>query len=226
MKRRQFLKNTASAGILTMITPAGVLYSCKSNVSSHLKESFNAPPSSAKPFTWWHWINGNVTKDGITRDLEAMAEVGIGGFQAFSAYMDIAAGPADYLSPLWIELMQHASNESIRLGLEFDMHNCMGWSSSGGSWITPELSMQQLVWSEAKVTKNAFNYNNKILTYTGLYGDTFTFFVDYSKSPKINKETVNYAPQKVYDSPFLQSDWNSGVVNIQKGTRSKVLDFN
>jgi hypothetical protein len=87
--------------------------------------------------------------EGITRDLEAMAEVGIGGVQAFSAYMDMPHGPADYLSPLWIELMQHAASECLRLGLEFDMHNCMGWSSSGGSWILPELSMQQVVWSEA-----------------------------------------------------------------------------
>ncbi|MEO5582742.1 MAG: glycosyl hydrolase [Saprospiraceae bacterium] len=54
-------------------------------------------------------------------------------------------------SPVWIELMQHTAKEALRLGLEFDFHNCMGWSSSGGSWITPELSMQQVVWTEAFV---------------------------------------------------------------------------
>ncbi|WP_167619353.1 glycosyl hydrolase [Maribellus sediminis] len=151
MKRRQFLKTSAAAGLVTMITPSGLLYSCKKNVSDTVEGSFLNPPSSAKPFTWWHWINGFVTQDGITRDLEAMAEVGIGGVQAFSAYMDMPHGDADYLSPLWIDLMQHAASECLRLGLEFDMHNCMGWSSSGGSWIPPELSMQQLVWSEASV---------------------------------------------------------------------------
>lgn len=149
MKRRQFLKNSAAAGIVTVLTPSGFLYSCRSNSADSAENSFLSPPASAKPYTWWHWINGNVTKEGITLDLEAMAEVSVGGFQAFSAYMDIPAGPADYLSPLWIELMQHAAKEALRLGLEFDMHNCMGWSSSGGSWITPELSMQQMVWSEA-----------------------------------------------------------------------------
>ena len=148
MKRREFLKTTTAAGIVTLITPSGILYSFKSTEDDIFENSFVNPPSSARPFTWWHWINGNVTKEGITLDLEAMAEVGIGGFQAFSADSGIPSGPAEYLSPLWIDLMQHASKEAIRLGLEFDMHNCMGWSSSGGSWITPELSMQQLVWSE------------------------------------------------------------------------------
>lgn len=153
MKRRQFLKSTSVAGMAaTFITPTGFLFSCKQNISGNsLRASFISPPASAKPFTWWHWINGFVTKVGITRDLEAMAEVGIGGVQAFSAYMDMPHGEADYLSPLWIELMQHAAEECLRLGLEFDMHNCMGWSSSGGSWVPPELSMQQVVWSEAFV---------------------------------------------------------------------------
>ncbi len=148
MERRQFLKNSFAVGIVTVLTPNGILFSCRSNSVSSLEPSFNTPPSSAKPYTWWHWINGNVTKDGITRDLEAMAKVGIGGFQTFSADSGIPSGPAEYLSPLWIDLMQHAAKEAGRLGLEFDMHNCMGWSSSGGSWITPELSMQQIVWSE------------------------------------------------------------------------------
>lgn len=148
MKRRQFLKTTAATGLITVITPSGILYSCRNQVSNSLGNAFLTPPNSAKPFTWWHWINGFVTKEGITLDLEAMAEVGIGGVQAFSAYMDMPQGEADYLSPLWIDLMKHAANECLRLGLEFDMHNCMGWSSSGGSWIPPELSMQQVVWSE------------------------------------------------------------------------------
>jgi hypothetical protein len=148
MKRRQFLQTTASAGLVTLLTPSGIVHAFRANPANSPEQSFKIPPASARPFTWWHWMNGNVTKDGITRDLEAMARVGVGGFQAFSVSSGIPKGPADYLSPLWIDLMQHAAIESERLGLEFNMHNCMGWSSSGGSWITPELSMQQTVWSE------------------------------------------------------------------------------
>ena len=55
-----------------------------------LEEGFLNPPHDAKPQTWWHWMNGNVTKEGITADLEAMAEIGIGGAQIFDAGCDIA----------------------------------------------------------------------------------------------------------------------------------------
>jgi hypothetical protein len=77
----------------------------------------------------------------------------------------------------------------------------------------------------ARVLGNPLSLTHDVLHYTGIYGDSFTFFADYSKAPAINGVPVNYAPAKVYDSPFLESDWNSGIVHIQKGTRSRVLDF-
>lgn len=117
-----------------------------------LEESFANPPASARPHTWWHWMNGNVTKEGITLDLEAMARVGIGGAQIFNvadkSSCNIPKGPADYMSPLFLDLVKHAATEAKRLGIEICMHNCPGWSSSGGPWIDPEHSMQLLVSSE------------------------------------------------------------------------------
>ena len=77
-----------------------------------------------------------------------------------------------------------------------------------------------------RVTERGLTFDNDCLEYTGLYGDAFTFFADYSQPPRVNAMPVNYAPAPAFASPFLQSDWNSGVVNIQKGTRSLVLDFN
>lgn len=76
------------------------------------------------------------------------------------------------------------------------------------------------------VLDNDLSLNNNILHYISVNGDAFTFFADYSEVPQINGIPVDYAPAKVYDSPFLKSDWNSGVVHIQKGTRSLTLDFN
>jgi len=78
----------------------------------------------------------------------------------------------------------------------------------------------------AKVIGNTMAFNNNILKYKSLYNDAFIFYSDYSKSSEINGETVNYVQGKAYDSPFLQADWNSGVVYIQKGNRELVLDFN
>ena len=69
-------------------------------------------------------------------------------------------------------------------------------------------------------------FKKKVLTYQGLSGDEFTFYADYSANPKVNGKTVNYAPEKVFDSPFIQSQWNSGVVTISKGSRKLTLDFN
>ncbi len=151
MERREFIKVTTATGLMTLITPGGIMQSFSREPGSSLEDSFINPPAAAKPQTWWHWMNGNVTKQGITLDLEAMKNVGIGGFQNFDAGTGIPEGPVKYLSPEWLDLKEHAIKEAERLGLEFTMHNCPGWSSSGGPWITPEISMQQMTWSEATV---------------------------------------------------------------------------
>lgn len=116
-----------------------------------LADGFTRPPGSAKPLTFWHWMNGNVTRDGITRDLEAMQRVGIGGVMIFDGSTYLPAGPAGYLNPHWRSLMTHAIQEGNRLGIDVGMHNAPGWSSTGGPWIKPEQAMQQLVWTETTV---------------------------------------------------------------------------
>ncbi|WP_041615994.1 glycosyl hydrolase [Spirosoma linguale] len=158
MKRRSFLKNSSTAGLMAIITPTGILDIRKKQpaqpaaVAESFADAFLNPPASARAQCWWHWMNGNVTADGITRDLEAMKQIGLGGFQNFDAGTGIPKGPVVYLSPEWLALKEHTIKEAERLGLEFTMHNCPGWSSSGGPWITPELAMQQVTWSETVIT--------------------------------------------------------------------------
>jgi hypothetical protein len=113
-----------------------------------LEKGFAAPPDSAKPWTYWFWINGNITREGITADLEAMARVGIHGV----LIMEVAqpkqmapTGPVAFGSPVWRELFRHAVAEAGRLGMEINMNNDAGWTGSGGPWNTPEFSMQKLV---------------------------------------------------------------------------------
>jgi hypothetical protein len=115
-----------------------------------LEAGFQNPPDSAKPHTWWHWMNGFVSKDGITKDLEAMKAVGLGGFQLFDVGRG-PAGPVMFHSPEYHELIAFAFAEADRLELEAGFHNSSGWSSTGGPWITPENSMKALVWSEVTV---------------------------------------------------------------------------
>ena len=105
-------------------------------------EAFRSPPHESKPHTWWHWMNGNVTKEGITADLEAMARVGIGGVQIFDAGLALPKGPVAFATDAWYDCLAHANREAKRLGLELCIANCSGWTSSAGPWITPELAMK------------------------------------------------------------------------------------
>jgi hypothetical protein len=112
-----------------------------------LPAQFAAPPASARPWVYWFWNNGNVTKAGITADLEAMKRVGIGGVIIMDVVERFAPPPgsADFMNAEWQELFRFAVSEAHRLGLEINMTNGPGWCGSSGPWITPELSMQMLV---------------------------------------------------------------------------------
>jgi len=131
-----------------------ILATAQSNLPANdaLAKSFRNPPLSARPHTWWHWMDGNVTKEGLTADLEAMKQAGIGGAQMFTVAQGIPKGPVDYMSPQWREMIKHAVKEAGRLGIELCLHNCAGWSSSGGPWVKPENAMQVISWSGIKVT--------------------------------------------------------------------------
>jgi len=117
--------------------------------------------------TWWHWMNGHITRDGITKDLEAMKAAGVRNVTLFNAYrpfgsqftafaqvapenvrdIDESAMPTvKFASKEWFDLFRFALDEAARLGLEVGAANCDGWSESGGPWITPERAMKELVW--------------------------------------------------------------------------------
>ena len=123
------------------------LLSSKSMPADPLAVAFLTPPASARPHTWWHWMDGNVTREGITADLEAMKQAGIGGAHIFDVGQGVPSGPIEYNSPEWRALMVHAIREAKRLGLEMTMHNCAGWSSSGAPWVKPEDAMKRLIFS-------------------------------------------------------------------------------
>ena len=119
-----------------------------------LLQGFETPPDSAKPRTWWHWTNGNVTEDGIDKDEQWMKRVGIGGF----AIADVAAGggqvvepKADFGTPAWLHAVKHAADDAKALDLEMSIFSSPGWSEAGGPWVKPEQAMKRLVWSETDV---------------------------------------------------------------------------
>ncbi len=118
-----------------------------------LEAGFQDPPNAARPRVWWHWMNGNITKEGIKLDLEWMQRVGIGGFQNFDAslFPDKVVGPASRLHDAGVEGgLPYATTLADQLGLEMAIAGSPGWSESGGPWVTPAQAMKKLVWSETR----------------------------------------------------------------------------
>ncbi len=129
-----------------------------------LEQGFKNPPDSARPRVWWHWTGGNVTKEGITKDLEWMKRVGIGGAQA----ADIGMGggqtiekPISFFTPEWFDAIKHAASQADRLGLEMAIFSSSGWSLTGGPWVKPEQAMKKLVWSTTEV-QGPMKFNDKL----------------------------------------------------------------
>lgn len=117
-----------------------------------LSEGFASPSADHLPETWFHLIGGNVSKPGLTADLEAIRNAGFQGIQLFHG--SASGGPwknpvpqIECLSPSWDSMIGHAADECGRLGLRFTMQNCPGWAMSGGPWIKPSEAMRHLVWS-------------------------------------------------------------------------------
>lgn len=144
MKMNRIILPVLSAFLIVLAGPTAV--------ADPLEEGFNNPPDSAKPQTWWHWMNGNITKTGITADLEAMKEIGLGGATIVNADCDIPHGPVNFMSPEWQDDFKFAVQEANRLGLNLCLENCAGWSSSGGPWMTVTNAMQKITTSEVRVT--------------------------------------------------------------------------
>ena len=133
----------------TLTLAAATAFACAMPLGAlTLEEGFKAPPRSAKPHTWYHMMNGNVTKEGITCDFEALAKAGIGGVQMFDAGCAIPPGPLKFNSDAWFDMFAHAHREAKRLGLEICIPNCSGWSSSGGPWNPPANGMKVTVFTE------------------------------------------------------------------------------
>lgn len=135
-----------------LVSGAAVFAWPGAGIGDELEQGFAEPPSSAKPWVYWFWINGNISREGITADLEALQQAGVGGV----LWMEVSGpwwapdGPVTGLSPAWHEAMQWAFRECARLGLEFDLSVDFGYGS-GGPHITPERSMQKLYWSETEI---------------------------------------------------------------------------
>lgn len=139
-----------------------------------LLTAFEDPPASARPRVWWHWMNGNVTEDGIRKDIDWMARIGIGGLHNFDAALEtpqMVEQRLAYMTPEWKRAFRLAAELADQKGMELAIASSAGWSETGGPWVPPADAMKKLVWSETAVRGGA--------RFTGLLprppGNTGTF---------------------------------------------------
>ena len=153
--QRRTIRSSVRRGLVAVILALLVAsIASAQKAGDYLARGFQQPPDSAKPRVWWHWMNGNVTKDGIRADLEWMNRVGIGGFQNFDASLgtpQIVQQRLIYMSPEWKDAFRYATTLADQLGLEIGVASSAGWNLSGGSWVLPAHAMKKFVWSETEI---------------------------------------------------------------------------
>ncbi len=117
-----------------------------------LKAGFLNPPDTARPGVYWYFMDGNLSKDAMTADLESMKKAGIGNLVFLEVNVGIPRGKVDFLSDEWQDLFKHAVREAERLGIAITLGVGPGWTGSGGPWVSGRESMKHLVSSSIQVS--------------------------------------------------------------------------
>lgn len=184
----------------TAISPANALQ------THSLRELFQNPSDEAKPWTFWYWMFGAVSKEGITADLEAMKHAGLGGTYLMPI-KGVKEGPqykgkAQQLTPEWWEMVRFSMEEADRLGLKLGMHICDGFALAGGPWMTPKESMQKVVWSDTIVDGGKIKelYLPQPEAYEGFYEDISLFALP------VKEEVADVMPAKITCTNIAKGD--------------------
>ena len=196
---------------------SGAQRQAAATASVSLEAGFAQPPEQTKPWCYWYWISDNISKKGITHDLEAMARVGIGEALIGNIFLnDVPAGNVKVFSPEWWGLIEHALREGGRTGVNIGLFNCPGWSQSGGPWIQPNQTMRYLVSSETRVT-GPFKFDRKLPAPTAQFQDVaviaFPAPSNDSDSLAAKSPTVTCTPAAV------------GAENVMDGDISTAVEF-
>lgn len=140
--------------VILMLAAISVMRAQAPGNVSELADGFSAPPRSAGVYVWWHWMDGNISREGIRKDLLWMDSIGITGLHQFDAggraTRQIVPEKVHYMSPEWKDAFRYAIALADSLGMEISVASAPGWSNTGGPWVTPEDAMKKLVWTETE----------------------------------------------------------------------------
>lgn len=194
------------------------------------KADFQNPPASSKLHTWWHWMDGNITKEGITKDLEAMKLHGIVGATVLNVgaiySKEVDVPKVKFNSPEWYAMFHWALQEANRLGITIGFQNCDGWSTSGGPWITPELSMKQYVWTKTEI-EGGMEINTALaqpVSLEGFYKDVAVVAFPAEEKPNsFHQDQARIKLNKLAVGDTLTDGNPKTAVNLKKGA---IIDVN
>ncbi len=148
---------SCSKGRCLGVTAVAILWTgvVAAQSNSHaMRSGFENPPESAKPRVWWHWMNGNITREGIKLDLDWMHQVGLGGVDTIDASLatpQVVPSRVIYMTPEWKSDFLYATNLVDQLGMRESINSSPGWSETGGPWVPPSDGMKKYVWSKTVI---------------------------------------------------------------------------
>ena len=161
---------------------------CKvNNTEDTLMLSFKNPPEKYRPGVYWYFMEGNMSRDGITKDLESMKTAGIGSVIFLEINVGVPRGNVKFMSKEWLSLLDYAITECERLGIEFIMGSGPGWAGSGGPWVKPEQSMRHLVAAKIDI-KGPANFDDKL----PVPEPRTPYFGEASLTPQLKKQWKDY----------------------------------
>jgi hypothetical protein len=164
MRKKKFFSNMFILSVFLTLTGCHSTTKTAQAGNNKLWEGFINPPQESRPRIWWHWLNGNITANGVQKDLEWMHRIGLGGFHNFDANQftpQIVTNRLDYMSAPWKLLYKDMITKADSLGFEMGIAGSPGWSESGGPWVSLRESMKKIVWSETDI-KGTTSYNGKL----------------------------------------------------------------
>lgn len=217
---------------LAALALAGLTWGIRPSLAADLEKGFSDPPPQTRPWVYWYWISDQISREGITRDLEAMKRVGIGEALIGNIFLeDVQRGRVKALTDEWWSMVEHAIREGARVGVDIGMFNCPGWSQSGGPWIKPEQAMRYLVASERRV-RGPMRFEGKIEAPAQPFQDVAWLAFP---EPESDQDTLaSRRPEITCDPPWseagLLTDGNAGTEatlpdGVARGSSRLVLDF-
>jgi hypothetical protein len=193
---------------------------------SRIVQDFTVPHDTNRVWCYYYWIGDDISKEGVSKDLEAMKRFGIGAVLVGNINPDEVDGPVPLFSDLWWEIMVHTVEEGHRLGIDVGFFNCPGWSQSGGPWVTYDKAMRHLVYSETKVSGKG---KYKLEKPADEFQDTrvLAFRTPVAESQRMNPQNTSIKVSPATDAPqkWLDGDLVSAPLFDIRKQQSYTIDF-